>query len=61
MSATLTPRILMLPYRGRPPRIDLQAIQYRLARGLSPTQIARELGVSRGTVYKARAAMTHGA
>ena len=48
-------------YRGRPPRIDLQAIQHRLARGLSPTQIARELGVSRGTVYKARAGMTHGA
>ena len=48
-------------YRGRPPRIDLQAIQHRLARGLSPTQIAREMGVSRGTVYKARAAMTHGA
>ena len=47
-------------YRGRPPRIDLQAIQHRLARGLSPTQIARELGVSRGTVYKARAAMTDG-
>ena len=48
-------------YRGRPPRIDLQAIQHRLARGLSPTQIARELGVSRGTVYKARAGMTDGA
>ena len=45
-------------YRGRPPRIDLQAIQHRLATGLSPTQIARELGVSRGTVYKARADMT---
>ena len=42
-------------YRGRPPRIDLEAIKHRLARGLSPTQIARELGVSRGTVYKARA------
>ena len=42
-------------YRGRPPRIDMQAIKHRLTRGLSPTQIARELGVSRGTVYKARA------
>ena len=48
-------------YRGRPPRIDLQVIQHRLARGLSPTQIARELGVSRGIVYKAKAAMTDGA
>ena len=48
-------------YRGRPPRIDLQAIQHRLAMGLSPTQIARERGVSRGTVYKARAGITDGA
>ena len=43
-------------YRGRPPRIDMHAIKHRLAKGLSPTQIARELGISRGTVYKARAA-----
>ena len=45
-------------YRGRPPRIDMHAIKHRLAKGLSPTQIARELGVSRGTVYKARADTT---
>ena len=45
-------------YRGRPPRIDMEAIKQRLATGLSPTTIARELKVSRGTVYKARAAMT---
>ena len=44
-------------YRGRPPRIDMEAIKQRLATGLSPTQIARELGVSRGTVYKAKADM----
>ena len=31
-------------YRGRPPRIDLQAIRHRPAKGLSPTQIAREPG-----------------
>ena len=48
-------------YRGRPPRIGLQAIQHRLAMDLSPTAIARELGVSRGTVYKARVGMTDGA
>ena len=42
-------------YRGRPPRIDMEAIKYRLARDLSPTAIARELRISRGTVYKARA------
>ena len=33
----------------------MEAIRHRLAMGLSPTQVARELGVSRGTVYKARA------
>ena len=48
-------------YRGRPPRIDMDAIRQRLATGLSPTQIARELGVSRGTVYKARASMNDSA
>ena len=42
-------------YRGRPPRINMEAIRHRLAMGLSPTQVARELGISRGTVYKARA------
>ena len=42
-------------YRGRPPRIDMESIRHRLAMGLSPTQVARELGVSRGTVYKAKA------
>ena len=45
-------------YRGRPPRIDMEAIKHRLAMGLSPTAIARELRISRGTVYKARADMT---
>ena len=44
-------------YRGRPARIDMEAIKQRLATGLPPTQIARELKVSRGTVYKARADM----
>ena len=47
-------------YRGRPPGIDMDAIKQRLATGLSPTAIARELGVSRGTVYKARAGMNDG-
>ena len=44
-------------YRGRPPRIDMEDIKHRLARGQSPTEVARELGISRGTVYKARADM----
>ena len=34
-------------YRGRPPSIDMEAIKHRLARGLSPTEIARELRISR--------------
>lgn len=42
-------------YRGRPPRIDMATIQAKLGAGLSPTQIAREMGISRGTVYKAKA------
>ena len=44
-------------YRGRPPKIDMEAIRERLAKGLSPTVIARDFGISRGTVYKAKAAM----
>ena len=36
----------------------MDAIKHRLAMGLSPTEIARELRISRGTVYKARADMT---
>lgn len=47
-------------YRGRPPRIDMEAIKQRLANGLSPTDIAREMGISRGTVYKAKASMPSG-
>lgn len=44
-------------YRGRPPKIDMDAIKNLIAKGLSPTEIARELGISRGTVYKAKASM----
>ena len=36
----------------------MQAIKRRLAMGLSPTLVAREMGVSRATVYKARANLT---
>ena len=39
--------------RGRPPMIDMKAIKHRLAKGLSPPAIARELRLSRGTVYTA--------
>jgi len=47
-------------YRGRPPKIDMAAIQAKLGAGLSPTKIAREMGISRGTVYKAKAEMLTG-
>ncbi|WP_353618472.1 helix-turn-helix domain-containing protein [Boseongicola sp. H5] len=47
-------------YRGRPPKIDMAAIQTKLGAGLSPSEIAREMGISRGTVYKAKAQMLTG-
>ena len=47
--------------RGRPPRIDIEAIKQRLATGLSPAQTARELGVSCGTVHRAKASMNDSA
>ncbi len=42
-------------YKGRPLRIDMETIKERFANGLSPTEIARDMGISRDTVYKARA------
>ncbi|MDE4063443.1 recombinase family protein [Phaeobacter gallaeciensis] len=44
-------------YQGRPPKIDMSSIQAMLGAGLSPTEIARDMGISRGTVYKAKAQM----
>lgn len=41
-------------FRGRPPRIDMMEIQNLLTQGITPTEIARKLGVSRGTIYKAK-------
>ena len=35
----------------------MKDIKHRLAKGQSPTEVAREMGISRGTVYKARADM----
>ena len=46
-------------YRGRPPGIDMDAVKQRLNKGQSPKHIAREMGISRGTVYKAKAEMTN--
>ncbi len=39
-------------YKGRAPKIDRAEITRRLSQGQGPTQIARELGISRGTIYK---------
>ena len=44
-------------YCGRKPKINMIAISERLADGALPTEIARKMGVSRGTVYKAKALM----
>ena len=46
-------------YRGRPPKIDMATIQVKLGAGLSPTEIACEMGISRGTVYKAKACLLY--
>lgn len=43
--------------RGRTPKIDLAAIQAKLAEGHSPTEIAGDMGISRGTVYEAKTLM----
>ena len=40
--------------RGRPPTIDMDAIRGRIAEGQSPIRTAREMGISRGTVCKAK-------
>ncbi len=39
-------------YQGRPPKIDRAEIRRRLDAGEGPTRIARDLGISRGTVYQ---------
>jgi len=41
-------------YKGRPAKIDRDEIKKRLALGERPSDIARDLGVSRTTVYKVR-------
>lgn len=43
-------------YKGRQSSIDPQVIGQMQAKGLSPTQISRELGISRQSVYRLSAA-----
>ena len=42
-------------YKGRPPKIDMDGIKRRLSDGERPVDIARDLGVARSIVYKAKA------
>mgnify|MGYP001801874643 CR=1 FL=1 len=42
-------------YKGRPPKIDMDDIKRRLTKGERPVDIARDMGVARSTVYKAKA------
>lgn len=39
-------------YKGRPPSICQNKIRQHLQEGKRPSQIARELDISRGTIYK---------
>lgn len=39
-------------YKGGKPRIDPETIKALLANGMKPSHVARQLGISRGTVYR---------
>lgn len=39
-------------YKGRPPTISRPEIEYALAQGLNPTEVAKRLKVSRQSVYR---------
>lgn len=41
-------------YKGRKPQIDQTEIAARLASGHRPSDIARDMGISRGSVYKVK-------
>ncbi len=40
------------PYKGGKPRIDPEAVRKLAAEGVRPSHIARQLGISRGTVKR---------
>lgn len=44
-------------YKGRPAKINMEEIKRCLKEGLRPADIARNMGVARSTVYKAKAQM----
>lgn len=39
-------------FKGRPPSIDKTELEKLKAAGMSPTQIAKELGIGRASVYR---------
>ena len=39
-------------YKGRKPSIDPKAVKVLAAKGKTPTEISRELGISRPSVYR---------
>lgn len=39
-------------YKGRPPQIDARQVRQMRNSGLGPTEIARDLGISRASVYR---------
>ena len=45
-------------YKGRPPSICQDKIKQHLLEGKRPTQIAKELEISRGTIYKIKQLIT---
>jgi len=45
-------------YKGRPPSICQEKIKQHLLEGKRPTQIAKELEISRGTIYKIKQLIT---
>lgn len=44
-------------YKGRPPKIDMKDIKRRLSEDERPIDLARDMGVARSTVYKAKTQM----
>ena len=40
-------------YKGRPASIDLDRVRQLKAEGWGPSQVARKLGISRASVYRA--------
>ena len=44
---------------GRKPSIDRRRVMELKQQGMTPTQIAREMGINRGSVYRLEKELTH--